>query len=168
MFFIILTTALTLHAHGITTISTTKDAAEALRPLAGNYAYFLYTIGIVGTGLLAIPTLAGSAAYAFAETFDWSYGLDEKFQNAVPFYAVFILATVVGGLLDLMRVDPIKALYWSAIVNGLLAPFLLVALLMVSNDQRIMRGQPSSKVTRAVVMLTTVIMFAAAAGMFIF
>ncbi|MBV8820284.1 MAG: divalent metal cation transporter, partial [Acidobacteriaceae bacterium] len=116
MFFIILTTALTLHAHGITSISTTKEAAEALRPLAGDYAYFLYTIGIVGTGLLAIPTLAGSAAYAFAETFDWVYGLDEKFKDALSFYAVFIIATVGGAVLDLLRIDPIKALYWSAIV----------------------------------------------------
>jgi Mn2+/Fe2+ NRAMP family transporter len=168
MFFIILTTALTLHAHGITTVATTKDAAEALRPLAGDYAYFLYTIGIVGTGLLAIPTLAGSAAYAFAETFDWAYGLDEKFGNAISFYAVFIVATVGGGVLDLLHVDPIKALYWSAIVNGVLAPFLLVALLLVSNDRRIMRNQPSSPVTRAIVILTTIVMFGAGVGMFVF
>ncbi len=168
MFFIILTTALTLHAHGITTIATTKDAAEALRPLAGDYAYFLYTLGILGTGLLAIPTLAGSAAYAFAETFDWVYGLDEKFKNALSFYAVFIIATVGGGVLDLLRVDPIKALYWSAIVNGLLAPFLLVALLLVSNDERIMRGQPSSWISRSVVVVTTIVMFGAAVGMFVF
>ena len=168
MFFIILTTALTLHAHGVTTITSTKEAAEALRPLAGNYAYFLYTIGIVGTGLLAIPTLAGSAAYAFAETFDWKYGLNEKFQNAVPFYSVFILATVGGDVLDLLQINPIKALYWSAIVNGLLAPFLLVFLLMISNDKRIMQGQPSSRITRWVVILTTLIMFAAAIGMFVF
>ena len=129
MFFIILTTALTLHQHGVA-ITTTREAAEALRPLAGNYAYFLYTIGLVGTGLLAIPTLAGSAAYAFAETFDWAYGLDEKFDNAVSFYLVFILATVAGAALDFFRVDPIKALFWSAVVNGVLAPFLLVALLL--------------------------------------
>lgn len=168
MFFIILTTALTLHAHGITSITTTKEAAEALRPLAGDYAYFLYTIGIVGTGLLAIPTLAGSAAYAFAETFDWVYGLDEKFNDAISFYAVFIIATVGGAVLDLLRIDPIKALYWSAIVNGVLAPFLLVALLLVSNDKTIMRGQPSSRISRSVVILTTVVMFGAAVGMFVF
>lgn len=168
MFFIILTTALTLHANGITTIATTKDAAEALRPLAGEYAYFLYTIGIVGVGLLAIPTLAGSAAYAFAETFDWAYGLDEKFDKAVSFYTVFILATVGGGVLDFMHIDPIKALYWSAIVNGILAPFLLVALLFVSNDKRIMQGQPSSRMSRIIVILTTVVMFGAAVGMFVF
>jgi Mn2+/Fe2+ NRAMP family transporter len=167
MFFIILTTALTLHLHGVA-ITTTREAAEALRPLAGNYAYFLYTIGLVGTGLLAIPTLAGSAAYAFAETFDWAYGLDEKFDNAVSFYSVFILATVAGATLDFFRVDPIKALFWSAVVNGVLAPFLLVALLLVSNDARIMNGQVSSRLTRVVVVLTTLIMFGAAIGMFIF
>jgi Mn2+/Fe2+ NRAMP family transporter len=167
MFFIILTTAVTLHQHGILTITTTKEAAQALRPLAGDYAYFLYTIGIVGTGLLAIPTLAGSAAYAFAETFDWTYGLNEKLNSAVSFYLVFIIATLGGVVLDFLNVDPIKALYWTAILNGLLAPFLLVALLLVSNDERIMQGQCSSSITRRVVMLTTVIMFVAGIAMFL-
>ena len=168
MFFIILTTALTLHAHGITSISTTKEAAEALRPLAGDYAYFLYTIGLVGTGLLAIPTLAGSAAYAFAETFDWAYGLDEKFRNAVAFYSVFILATVAGATMNMFKVDPIKALFWTAVLNGLLAPFLLIALLLVATDKRIMHTQTSSRTTRWVVGVTTVVMFGAAIGMFVF
>ena len=168
MFFIILTTALTLHRHGILTINTTRDAATALRPLAGNYAYFLYTLGIVGTGLLAIPTLAGSAAYAIAETFDWAFGLDERFENAVSFYSIFILSTVVGAALDFLNVDPIKALLWSAIINGVLAPFVLVALLLVASDPRIMHGQVSSRLTRVVVALTTLLMFGAAIGMFIF
>jgi Mn2+/Fe2+ NRAMP family transporter len=168
MFFIILTTALTLHRHGIQTITTTREAATALRPLAGDYAYFLYTLGIVGTGLLAIPTLAGSAAYAIAETFDWAYGLDERFENAVLFYSVFILATVVGAALDFFNVDPIKALLWSAIINGVLAPFVLVALLVVASDKRIMHGQVSSPVTRVIVGLTTLLMFGAALGMFLF
>ena len=167
MFFIILTTALTLHRHGMTAIATTKDAAEALRPLAGDRAYLLYTVGIIGTGLLAIPTLAGSAAYAFAETFDWAYGLDEKFEDAISFYAVFIAATAVGALLDLLKIDPIKALLWSAIVNGVLAPFLLVGVWMVASDKVIMRGQTSSPVTRIVVALTTLLMFAAGVGMFV-
>jgi Mn2+/Fe2+ NRAMP family transporter len=168
MFFIILTTALTLHRHGIQTITTTREAATALRPLAGDYAYFLYTLGIVGTGLLAIPTLAGSAAYAIAETFDWAYGLDERFENAVLFYSVFILSTVVGAALDFFSVDPIKALLWSAIINGVLAPFVLVALLLVASDKRIMHGQVSSPVTRVIVGLTTLLMFGAAVGMFLF
>ena len=168
MFFVILTTAMTLHAHGVTKIATTREAAEALRPLAGEGAYFLYTLGLVGTGLLAIPTLAGSAAYAFAETFDWAYGLDEKFQNAVSFYLVFIVATVAGAAMDLFDVNPIKALYWSAIVNGLLAPFLLVALFLVATDRKIMQRQTSSTITRWVVGTTTVVMFGAAVGMFVF
>ncbi|MEO8743528.1 MAG: divalent metal cation transporter, partial [Lysobacteraceae bacterium] len=168
MFFVILTTAQTLHLHGVTSISTTREAAEALRPLAGNGAYLLYTIGLVGTGLLAIPTLAGSAAYAFAETFDWAYGLDEKFHNAISFYTVFILATIAGAALDLFNVDPIKALYWSAIVNGLLAPFLLVALFLVATDRKIMNGQTSSRITRWIVAITALVMFGAAVGMFVF
>jgi Mn2+/Fe2+ NRAMP family transporter len=168
MFFIILTTALTLHRHGLTQIATTKDAAEALRPLAGNQAYLLYTLGVIGTGLLAIPTLAGSAAYAFAETFDWAYGLDERFQNAISFYTVFIAATVAGAALDVLNVDPIKALFWSAVVNGMLAPFLLVAISAVASDRVIMRGQISSLPTRLVVAATTVLMFGAGLGMFIF
>lgn len=168
MFFIILTTAVTLHAHGVTHIETSKDAAEALRPLAGEGAYLLYTLGIVGTGLLAIPTLAGSAAYALAETFDWRYGLNEKFRNAVPFYSVFVLATLLGIAMNYLHINPIKALYWTAIVNGLLAPFLLVGLLMVSNDRRLMQGQTSSGVSRVVVTIATVVMFGAGIGMFVF
>jgi Mn2+/Fe2+ NRAMP family transporter len=168
MFFIILTTALTLHRHGVLSINTTRDAATALRPLAGTHAYILYTLGIVGTGLLAIPTLAGSAAYAVAETFDWACGMDERFENAVSFYSVFILATVVGAALDFFNVDPIKALLWSAIINGVLAPFLLVALFLVATDQKIMHGQTSSVVTRTVVALTAILMFGAAIGMFVF
>lgn len=165
MFFIILTTASTLHRHGITQIETSRDAAAALRPLAGDYAYYLYTIGIVGTGLLAIPTLAGSAAYAVAETFDWRYGLDEKLKNATSFYAVFVLATIAGAVLDLLHINPIKALYWTAIINGFLSPFLLAALLYVASDRKIMQGQPSSRIARYVVILTTVLMFGAAIGM---
>jgi Mn2+/Fe2+ NRAMP family transporter len=118
--------------------------------------------------LLAIPTLAGSAAYAFAETFDWAYGLDEKFENAVSFHAVFIASTAAGAALDLLNVDAIKALFWSAIVNGVLAPFLLVAIFMVATDRVIMREQTSSLLTRSVVAVTIILMFAAGVGMFVF
>ena len=168
MFFIILTTALTLHRAGITEITTTRQAAEALRPLAGDAAFLLFTMGVVGTGLLAIPTLAGSAAYAFAETFDWAYGLDQKLDEAGSFYAVFILATIGGIVLDFMDVDPIKALFWSAIVNGLLAPFLLIAVYLVATDRKVMLNQPSSAVSRVIVLITIVLMFLAGAGMFLF
>lgn len=167
MFFIILVTSLTLHAHGIVEIDSSRQAAEALRPLAGNGAYLLYTIGLLGTGLLAIPTLAGSAAYAFAETFDWAYGIDEKLDKAVSFYSVFILAVVTGAAMDFFSVDPIKALFWTAVLNGLLAPFLLVALYLIATDKRIMNDQTTSRTSRVVVIVTAVLMFGAGIGMFV-
>lgn len=168
MFFIILTTALTLHKAGLTSISSTKQAAEALRPLAGNLAYLLFTVGIVGTGLLAIPTLAGSAAYALAETFHWAYGLDNKLGQARAFYGVFILAIAAGIGIDFIGIDPMKAMFGTAVINGLLAPFLLVGILLVANDRKIMRGQCGSRFTRAVVTLTTILMFCAAVALLVF
>lgn len=168
MFFIILTAALTLHKAGETDIGSTRQAAEALRPLAGDLAYWLFTLGIVGTGLLAIPTLAGSSAYAFAETFDWAYGLDRKLRQARAFYAVFILATGVGMVMDFVGIDPMRALFWTAVINGVLAPFLLVGILLVATDRKIMRDQLSSKLTRVVATITTILMFCAAIGMFVF
>ena len=167
MFFVILTTALTLHAHGVTNIETSKQAAEALAPLAGRSAALLYTVGLIGVGLLAIPTLSGSAAYAFAETFGWKTGLDQKLKPARYFYGVVILSTGAGIALDFAKINPIRALYWSAIVNGVLAPFLLVAILLVASDGKVMCGQPSSILSRAAVALTTLVMFAAAVGMFV-
>jgi NRAMP (natural resistance-associated macrophage protein)-like metal ion transporter len=164
MFFIILTAAFTLHAHG-KTVETTKDAASALQPLAGEYAFLLFTGGLVGAGLLAIPTLAGSAAYAFAETFDWVCGLDSHFKKALSFYAVFILATIGGALLDLFHFDPVKTLFWSAVVNGVLAPFLLVGVLMITGDTKIMQGQPSPLFNRLVVGFTALLMFGALGAM---
>src|ERR1700732_4136444 len=100
MYFIILTTAITLHAHGAREITTSRDAAEALKPLAGVFAATLYTLGLIGVGFLAIPTLTGSAAYAFAETFRWRHGLDQNFNSARPFYTIIIVSTLVGIALD--------------------------------------------------------------------
>jgi len=168
MFFILLTTALTLHAHGQTHIETSRQAAEALRPVAGRLASLLYTVGIFGVGFLAIPTLSGSAAYAFAETFNWREGLDEKLRRARQFYSIVILSTVLGIVLDFLNVNAIRLLYLSAILNGLLAPFLLVAILFLASDAKTMRQQPSSPLARIVVGLTTILMFAAAVGMFVF
>ena len=167
MFFIILTTALTLNRHGITQIETSRQAAEALRPFAGKFAATLFTAGIVGVGFLAIPTLAGSAAYAFAETLNWRQGLDKKMKQARAFYALILLSTGVGVVLDFTGINPVKALYWTAVINGLLAPFLLVAILIVASDKELMRGQPSSKLGWALVALTTVAMFAAGVAMFV-
>jgi len=168
MFFIILATALTLHAHGKTHIETSRQAAEALAPVAGRWASSLYTVGIFGVGFLAIPTLSGSAAYAFAETFNWREGLDRKPRRAWEFYSIVVLSTALGILLDFLHVNAIKILFGSAVINGLLAPFLLVAILVLASDAKIMQNQPSSQLARIVVGLTTILMFAAAVGMFVF
>jgi NRAMP (natural resistance-associated macrophage protein)-like metal ion transporter len=167
MYFIILTAALALHGHGVTNIETSKQAAEALKPLAGQLAYFLYTVGLIGVGLLAVPTLTGSAAYAFAETFGWREGLDQSFRGARFFYSVIIFSTLLGILMDFLNINPVKALFWTAVINGSLAPFLLVGIVCVASDRTVMKGQPSSILSRVVVGVVTVAMFAAAIGMFI-
>jgi len=167
MFFIIVTTAMTLHRVGITKIENSRQAAEALAPLAGRGCFLLYTAGVIGVGLLAIPTLSGSAAYALAETFGWQQGLDEKLEKARAFYAVVLLSVAAGIAFDFMKVNPVRALYWSAVINGLLAPFLLVGILIVSRDPYIMQNQTSSKITQITVGFTTVAMFAAAIALFV-
>ena len=167
MFFIILTTAITLNRHHITNIETSRQAAEALRPLAGNFAATLFTWGIVGVGFLAIPTLAGSTAYAFAETLGWRQGLSKKLKQARWFYALILGSTGMGVALDFIGINPVKALYWTAVINGLLAPFLLVAILIVAADKKLMQGQPSSRLGWIVVAITTVAMFAAGVAMFV-
>jgi NRAMP (natural resistance-associated macrophage protein)-like metal ion transporter len=168
MYFIILTTALTLNKSGLTHIETSREAAEALRPLAGNFAAVLFTLGVIGTGFLAIPTLAGSAAYAFADTFGWRQGLDERFGRAHAFYATFLASMGIGVALDFLNFSPIKALYWTAIINGLVAPFLLLGILIVACDRSLMRTQPSPLLSRIVVGFTIALMFTAAIGMFVF
>ena len=168
MFFIIVTTALTLHVHGLTNVESSKDAAEALFPLAGRFAGTLFTVGIVGVGLLAIPTLTGSAAYALAETFAWRQGIDERFRGARPFYLVIIVSTFIGITMDFLNVNPVRALYWTAIINGLLAPLLLVAIILVARDRKVMKDQPSSIPSVVVVSIATLLMFGGAIGMFVF
>jgi len=167
MFFIILTTAITLNRHGLTNIETSRQAAEALRPFAGKFAATLFTLGIVGVGFLAIPTLAGSTAYAFAETLGWRQGLNKKLRQARLFYALILASTAAGVALDFIGINPVKALYWTAVINGLVAPFLLVAILIVAADKRLMQGQPSSRLGWIVVAITTVAMFAAGVAMFV-
>ena len=167
MFFIILTTALTLHRAGLTHITTSREVAAALQPLAGRFATLLYTLGIVGVGALAIPTLAGSAAYAFAELFAWRQGIDEHFRRAPAFYAVILLSLTAGVVLDFMNANAVRALYWTAVLNGLLAPFLLIGILIAASDRVLMNGQPSSALGRIVVGATTIAMFAAGIGMFV-
>lgn len=168
MFFIILTAALTLHAHGITTIETSRQAAEALKPLAGTSASLLYTLGLLGTGLLAIPTLTGSAAYALAETFGWRQGLDAKLTKARAFYGTIAVSTVIAVVLDYSNVNPIRVLFLSAVANGLLAPILLVGILLVARDSKVMNGQPSSRLSLTIVFVVAVLMAAAGVLMFVF
>jgi Mn2+/Fe2+ NRAMP family transporter len=136
--FIVVATAATLHAHGITQVTSAAQAAEALRPIAGNLAFFLFALGIIGTGLLAVPVLAGSAAYAVSETFGWVEGLDRKPREAKAFYAVIALATLGGIALNLLRIDPMLALYWAAVVNGLLAPPLMVVTMLIARNPAVM------------------------------
>jgi Mn2+/Fe2+ NRAMP family transporter len=123
---------------------------------------------LIGVGLLAIPTLSGSAAYALAETFGWRQGLDEKLETARAFYAVVLLSVAVAIGIDFANINPVKALYWTAVINGLLAPFLLVGILIVSMDRGIMQGQPSSRLGQIVVGITTAAMFIAGVAMFVF
>jgi len=167
MFFIILTTAITLNRHGLVNIETSRQAAEALRPFAGNFATTLFTVGIVGVGFLAIPTLAGSAAYAFAETLGWRQGLNKKLRQARWFYALILVSTGAGVALDFIGINPVRALYWTAVINGLLAPFLMVAILIVAADKKLMQGQPSSRLGWIVVAITTAAMFVAGVAMFV-
>jgi Mn2+/Fe2+ NRAMP family transporter len=137
-FFIILTAAVTLHAHGLTDIQTSAQAAEALRPLAGPYAFYLFAAGIVGTGLLAVPVLAGSAAYAVAEAFDWRIGLGRRVMKARGFYGILMVATLLGVALNFTPVDPIKALFWSAVINGVIAVPIMIIIMVLSGRRDVM------------------------------
>jgi NRAMP (natural resistance-associated macrophage protein)-like metal ion transporter len=167
MFFVILSCAATLNRHGITHITTSKEAAEALRPLAGPLATLLYTLGLIGVGFLAIPTLAGSAAYAFAETFDWPEGLDEPYEGAKEFYVVLIVSILCGIVMNFLGLSPIRTLYWTAVINGLLAPFLLVGIYMVATDAKLMKKQTTSGLSRMIVFITIVAMFGAGIALFL-
>lgn len=167
MFFIILSASLTLHKSGMTEIETSRQAAAALVPLAGRFSSLLYTLGLLGVGLLAIPTLTGSAAYACAETFRWRQGLDRTWIRARAFYGIIIFSGFLGIVFDFMKFNPIKALYWSAVINGLLAPFLLLGIFSVIRDRKIMNGQTAPKLRQIVLLVTIIFMFAAALGMFL-
>ncbi len=165
MYFIILATAFTLHQTGQMTIETSREAAAALLPLAGRMAAMLYTIGIIGVGLLAIPTLTGSAAYAFAEFLGWRQGLDRRLKQARSFYLMILASTMAAVVMDFMDISPVRALYWTAVINGILAPFLLFAILVVASDDKLMNGQPSSAIGKTVAGLAAVAMFVAAIAM---
>jgi Mn2+/Fe2+ NRAMP family transporter len=132
-FFIMLSTAATLHAAGITNIQTASQAAEALRPLGGQVTFLLFSLGIIGTGMLAVPVLAGSAAYAVSESFNWRTGLDMKLQQALEFYAIIAVATLGGAILNFTHLDAMRALLWSAEINGVIAvPIMAVMMLLAA------------------------------------
>ena len=136
--FIIIATAATLHANGVTSVTSAAQAAEALRPVAGQFAFALFALGIIGTGLLAVPILAGSAAYAVSETFGWTEGLDRRPREAKAFYGAIALATMGGVALNMVQIDPMQALYWAAVVNGLLAPPLMVVTMLIARNRAVM------------------------------
>jgi NRAMP (natural resistance-associated macrophage protein)-like metal ion transporter len=167
MYFIILTTAATLHAHGIVKIDTAKQAAEALRPLAGNAAYLLFTLGLIGTGMLGVPVLAGSCAYAVSEAAAWRGSLEQKPRGARKFYTVLGVAMALGLAIDYTGLDAIKMLFWSAVTNGILAPPLILLILLLTSDRRVMCGQTSPPMERALGWVTFVFMAVAAAAMLV-
>lgn len=166
MYFLILTTAATLNAHGTKNIETAKQAAEALRPFAGKGAYWLFTLGIIGTGMLAVPVLAGSSAYAIAEGAKWrSASLNLKPHLAPRFYGVIAVAILVGLAFDFARLNAVKMLFWSAILNGLLAPPLVIMVVLLTSDRKVMGTRVNSRRMKVLGWICALIMSAAAGGL---
>ncbi len=165
MYFIILTTAATLHAHGIVKIDTAKQAAEALRPLAGQGAYLLFTLGLIGTGMLGVPVLAGSCAYAISEAAAWRGSLEKKPQGARKFYAVLAAAMTIGLVINYVGLDAVKMLFWSAVINGVLAPPLILLVLLLTGDRKVMGDRMGSRFERTLGWATFGIMTAAAVAL---
>ena len=158
MLFIIATTAATLHANGVTNIQTAADAAAALRPIAGDYAFILFALGIVGTGLLAIPILAGSASYAMSESFGWKSGFYRKLKEANSFYGIIIISTLIGVAINFIGIDSIKALIYAAVINGLVAPVILTLIVILSMNKNIMGKHVNHPFTTALGIFITVLM----------
>jgi NRAMP (natural resistance-associated macrophage protein)-like metal ion transporter len=165
-FCIILGTAATLSAGGVTDIETSAQAAEALRPLAGNFAFLLFALGIIGTGMIAVPVLAGSAAYAVTETFKWKRGLDLKLLEAREFYAIIAFATLGGVALVFSPINPIKALFWSAVINGVIAVPIMVVMMLLAEDRKVMGDFTVTRRLKALGWLATGTMAAAVMAMF--
>jgi NRAMP (natural resistance-associated macrophage protein)-like metal ion transporter len=166
-FFIVLTTAVTLNAHGHTDIQSTEQAAEALKPIAGQAAFLLFSLGIIGTGLLAVPVLAGSSAYAAGEVFGWTTGLERKPGEARGFYAVICAGIVLGIAVDLSPLDPIKALFWSAVVNGVIVVPIMIALMIVGSNKKQMGKFTATSGQRFFGWGATAMMAVAAVAMFV-
>ena len=166
-YFVILASAATLHATGKTNIQTATEAADALRPLSHGLATILFALGLIGSGLLAVPVLTGASAYAMCEAFKWKSGLDQKFHGARNFYLVIAVSTLIGVLINFLRIPPVTALFWTAVINGVLAPPLIVVILLVSNSKQVMGDRTNGKLTNFLGWGTAVIMTAAAIGMFV-
>lgn len=158
MFFIIAACAATLFSHGITNITSAEQAAQALRPIAGDSAYLLFTLGIIGTGMLAVPVLAGSASYALSESFGWKFGLYRKLKEANAFYGVIILSTLIGLGINFLHLDSIKVLIWTAVVNGLIAPVILILILLLSSNKKIMGDRVNGPITTILGWTITILM----------
>lgn len=164
---IVIATAVTLNQHGVNTIATAAQAAEALRPIAGEFAFAVFALGIIGTGLLAVPVLAGSAAYAVSEVFGWRAGLSRGFQDARGFYLIIIAATGIGTLMSILELDPIKALVWSAIVNGVISVPIMVVMMLIGQSKRLMGALTMSPRHRFFGWAATLVMGAAVITMFV-
>jgi Mn2+/Fe2+ NRAMP family transporter len=162
---IIVTTAATLHAVGVTDIETSSQAAEALRPVAGAFAFTVFTLGIVGTGLLAVPVLAGSAAYALGEACKWPVGLARRPLAAKAFYGTIALATLIGALINFSPINPIKALFWSAVINGVVAVPVMVTMMLITMNSKIMGKFAITGPLRIIGWAATLTMAAAAIAM---
>jgi len=165
MYFIILTTAATLHVHGKTEIASAKEAAEALRPLAGNAAYWLFSLGVIGTGMLGVPVLAGSCAYAITEAAAWRGSLDSRPRRARRFYWVIGISMIIGMGLDFSHVHPVRMLFWSAVVNGVLAPPLILLVVLLTSDPKVMGTRVNNPLVRWLGWFTFAAMLGAVAGM---
>ena len=147
-FFVMLMGAVVLHSAGVIDVQTAAQAAQALRPLAGDFAFALFAVGIIATGLLALPVLASSAAYAMAEAFGWPEGLERHWREAKKFYAIIVVATVIGTGLDFTSIDPMKALYWSAVINGVVAVPIMAAMMMLAANPKVMGSLTVRRKTR--------------------
>jgi Mn2+/Fe2+ NRAMP family transporter len=161
-----LTTAATLNAHGQTDIQSSTQAAEALRPIAGSFAFAIFALGIMGTGLLAVPVLAGSAAYALGETFGWRVGLAQEPRRAKCFYGAICAAVVVGAGINFTAIDPMKALFWSAVINGIVAVPIMVMVMLLASQRRVMGRFTLSPGLSALGWIAALVMAVAAVGMF--
>lgn len=166
MYFIILTTAATLHAHGKTTIDTAQQAAEALKPLAGNGAYLLFTLGLIGTGMLGVPVLAGAAAYAVAEAGNWRGSLEDKPRLAKKFYAIVAASMILGLVLDYAGFNAVKMLFWSAVLNGVLAPPLIVLVVLLTSNREVMGDRVNPPLLKWLGWACAAVMSIAAIAMF--